>query len=88
MLLCFLSALLRDFIAFQLERKFPAQDKRYSTEDSETTINEAPTGRDTSDMPCDKGQRNDASAGDEAERNDPFIPDGIDVRTYECNGDD
>jgi hypothetical protein len=30
-------------------------------------------------MPRDKGKRNDASTGDKAEGNDPFIPDGIDV---------
>ena len=37
---------------------------------------------------CDESKRDDTSAGDQAEGDDPFIADGVDVRPDKCNCDD
>ena len=39
-------------------------------------------------MSSDQGERNDSYACNQSEGDDPFIPDGVDVRADERNSDD
>ena len=67
---------------------FPTQNERYSTKDSKTAIDKLPSERNSSDMSSDHGERNDSCACNQSKGDDPFIPDGIDVRADERNCDD
>ena len=76
------------FLMLEFENKPSAQQKRYNAEDSETTIDEPPGDGDASDMPSDEGQRDNTSAGDQAEGDDPLVTNRVDKRANECNGND
>lgn len=57
-------------------------------EDSEAAIDQTPVWRYTADWPSDEREGDYAGAGDYAELEYPFIPDGVNERTYKSDGDD
>jgi len=65
-----------------------ADEEGDDAENSEGAVDETPVRRYSTDGARNKGQRNDASAGDDAELEYPLVADGVDEGTNEGDGDD
>lgn len=68
--------------------RLPADQKRHSAKDPKTAINEAPWKWNATELTCDKRERDDSGAGDQAEDDDPFVAYRIDIGTNKRNCDD
>jgi hypothetical protein len=64
-----------------------AQQQRDSATNSEAAIDETPAEWDTAYRSSDESERDNASASDQAEGDDPFITDRIEVGSDKRNSD-
>lgn len=65
-----------------------AEQKRYTSQDSEAAVKEPPRDRDATYMPCDESERDHPGAGNKTEGDHPLVADGIAIRTDEGNSND
>lgn len=59
-----------------------------SADDAEAAVDEAPPGRDAADGAGDQREKEDAGGADEAEGDDPFVADRVEVWADEEDRDD
>lgn len=65
-----------------------AEQKRYTSQDSEAAVKEPPRDRDATYMPCDESERDHPGAGNKTDGDHPLVADGIAIRTDEGNSND